>query len=170
MFKFLRKQESGRSMIEMVGVLAVAGLLTAGAFVLVKSGMASQKRNRAADEISTLAQGVRSFAAAHLATTGYFGFLPWISNSGVPTKTVGGESDYMTPYEMARVLLKTEATTPLGDGSYYAISGEGNGFAIWLVGIESEECEAMAVRTYSDGTATCSTISNKKVLKITYSK
>ena len=157
-------RQSGRSMIEMVGVLAVAGLLTAGAFVLVKSGMASQKRNRAADEISTLVQGVSALTAAQ----GGYSVLRWFDDSSVPEKKVA--NDYVTAYDLARMVLKTNGTTPLGDDSYYAVSTARGKLIVWLIGIESEECEAMAVRTYSDGTATCSTISNKKVLKITYSK
>ena len=54
-----KKHESGRSMIEMVGVLAVMGLITAAAFVLITSAMRSQKLSRADDDISALAAGVR---------------------------------------------------------------------------------------------------------------
>lgn len=54
-----KKQESGRSMIEMVGVLAVMGLITAAAFVLITSAMRSQKLSRADDDIAALAAGVR---------------------------------------------------------------------------------------------------------------
>ena len=38
------RQESGRSMIEMVGVLAIMGMLTAGAFVLISLGINRQKQ------------------------------------------------------------------------------------------------------------------------------
>ena len=55
MKKQSKKPESGRSMIEMVGVLAVMGLISAGAFVLLRSGMSSQKRNRIQDEIGNIA-------------------------------------------------------------------------------------------------------------------
>ena len=57
------KYESGRSMVEMVGVLAVMGLITAGAFVLMRSGMASQKRNRAQDEIANIVSAIRTLSA-----------------------------------------------------------------------------------------------------------
>ena len=57
--KVTKKHESGRSMIEMVGVLAVMGLITAAAFVLITSAMRSQKLSRADDDISALAAGIR---------------------------------------------------------------------------------------------------------------
>ena len=57
--KKTKKQESGRSMIEMVGVLAVMGLITAGAFVLISSAMSSQRISRVDDDVSAIVQGVR---------------------------------------------------------------------------------------------------------------
>jgi len=57
--KVNKKHESGRSMIEMVGVLAVMGLITAGAFVLISSAMSSQRISRVDDDVSALVQGVR---------------------------------------------------------------------------------------------------------------
>lgn len=57
--KVNKKHESGRSMIEMVGVLAVMGLITAAAFVLITSAMRSQKISRADDDVAAIAAGVR---------------------------------------------------------------------------------------------------------------
>lgn len=165
----LKMQESGRSMIEMVGVLAIAGLLTAGAFVLVQSGMAAQKRNRAVDEINTLAQTVRSMRGER--DSSFWNILPGYGNSALPEKHTGATStEYYNGNKMAMAILKSNGETPLGAGSYYALTSDGNGFVVWLIDIQSDDCETMALRTYSDGTATCSTISNKKVLKITYTK
>jgi len=63
MKKQIKKQQSGRSMIEMVGVLAVMGLITAGAFVLIGSASSSQKRNRVIDDVMEIASGMRSLYA-----------------------------------------------------------------------------------------------------------
>lgn len=57
--KKTKKTESGRSMIEMVGVLAVMGLITAGAFVLISSAMSSQKTSRVDDDVSAIVAGTR---------------------------------------------------------------------------------------------------------------
>ena len=62
-----KKHESGRSMVEMVGVLAVMGLITAAAFVLIRSGMASQRRNRAIDDVSTIVAGMQNVNVSMLA-------------------------------------------------------------------------------------------------------
>ncbi|MBO7042714.1 MAG: type II secretion system protein [Alphaproteobacteria bacterium] len=54
------RQESGRSMIEMVGVLAIMGMLTATAFALISLGINRQKQARVVDDVVTMVAGVRS--------------------------------------------------------------------------------------------------------------
>ena len=45
------KQESGRSMIEMLGVLAIMGLITVGAIGMIATAMRTQKRSAINDEV-----------------------------------------------------------------------------------------------------------------------
>ena len=155
MKKYFRDHQSGRSMIEMVGVLAVSGLLTAGAFVLIQSGMESQKRSRTADEISSLVQNVRSLTAE----SDSFSKLPAYSSDGANGKN------------LAKALLKAStatAVTPFGGTSYYAItraSGTNAQFIVWVVG--TGDCETMKLRSYSGGSADCDA---NGALKITYSR
>ena len=54
------RQESGRSMIEMVVVLAIMGMLTATAFALISLGISRQKQSRVTDDVVTIVSGVRS--------------------------------------------------------------------------------------------------------------
>ena len=53
------KQESGRSMIEMLGVLAIMGVITVGAIGLISTAMRTQKRSVVNDEIIEIVTGVR---------------------------------------------------------------------------------------------------------------
>ena len=53
------KQESGRSMIEMLGVLAIMGLITVGAIGMVSTAMRTQKRSAVNDEVLQIVTGVR---------------------------------------------------------------------------------------------------------------
>lgn len=52
--------EYGRSMIEMLGVLAIMGILTVGAIAMVSAAMRSQKRNAMQDEVAQIVTGVRT--------------------------------------------------------------------------------------------------------------
>ncbi len=47
-------EQFGRSMIEMIGVLAIIGVLSVGGFAMYSKSIAKHKYNRAADQISTL--------------------------------------------------------------------------------------------------------------------
>ena len=52
--------QSGRSMIEMLGVLAIIGVLTVGGFSLVSKATTENRINNVIDEVSSLSQRVRN--------------------------------------------------------------------------------------------------------------
>ena len=51
--------ESGRSMIEMLGVLSIIGILTVGGYGLVSKMQRNQRMNEVADNLVTLARKAR---------------------------------------------------------------------------------------------------------------
>ena len=53
------KQEYGRSMIEMLGVLAIMGIITVGAIGMISTAMRTQKRSAVNDEVISIVTGVR---------------------------------------------------------------------------------------------------------------
>ena len=53
------KYESGRSMIEMLGVLAIMGIITVGAIGMISTAMRTQKRNTVNEEVLQIVTGVR---------------------------------------------------------------------------------------------------------------
>lgn len=56
---FRNNEQSGRSMIEMLGVLAIMGVITVGAVTMISAAMRGQKRNAVQDEIAQITTGVR---------------------------------------------------------------------------------------------------------------
>ena len=54
------RQQSGRSMIEMLGVLAIMGVITVGAITMISAAMRSQKRTTVQDEVAQIVTGVRT--------------------------------------------------------------------------------------------------------------
>ena len=143
--KLYKKQQSGRSMVEMVGVLAIMGLVTAAAFVLITSGMSSQKINRVADEVDVLVSNARSMTAE----SEYTCSLPLNTEEGLEK----GKS-------LAKAILKTEST-PLG--GQYAITHSTTGktcdkdtkFVIHITKMDSDACETLAARAWNNGTGSC---------------
>ena len=144
--KQTRRHESGRSMVEMVGVLAVMGLITAGAFVLLRSGMASQRRNRVQDEVANIVSTIRTLSA------GSDTFANLASD---------GATDAKGKALLAN--LRVATTTPFGGSTYYTIrysSSSSSRFTVKLMGIEAADCNALKSSAWSDavsGTATCLT-------------
>lgn len=132
-----RRRESGRSMIEMVGVLAVMGLITAGAFVLIRSGMSSQRRNRAVTEVANIAAIIRE---AYAEATN-LDVLPDGADAGT------------TLLEH----LSVTTTTPFGTNTTYSVIRSDNegyndvkaDFAVLMSGLADEDCFALSERTWS---------------------
>lgn len=58
-------QESGRSMIEMLGVLAIMGIITVGAITMIAAAMRSQKRTAVQDEVTQIVTGVRGLLGGY---------------------------------------------------------------------------------------------------------
>lgn len=54
------RQESGRSMIEMLGVLAIMGVITVGAIAMISRAMRTQKLNMVNDEVMQMVTMVRN--------------------------------------------------------------------------------------------------------------
>ena len=99
-----KKQESGRSLVEMVGVLALMGLISVAAFVLIQAGSGSQKRSRATDEIDIIASNVRAMVAQAIDTDKPF--------SSLPRGTECDEDLNTNANNLAKALLKSSTGAP----------------------------------------------------------
>ena len=60
MRKYYQSEQSGRSMVEMLGVLAIIGVLSVGGIAGYSKAMAKFKINQALDQITTLVINIRS--------------------------------------------------------------------------------------------------------------
>lgn len=58
-------QESGRSMIEMLGVLAIMGVITVGAIAMISTAMRTQKLTAVNDEVIQMVTMVRNIHAEY---------------------------------------------------------------------------------------------------------
>ncbi|MCQ2572055.1 MAG: type II secretion system GspH family protein [Alphaproteobacteria bacterium] len=138
-----KKQQSGRSMIEMVGVLAVMGLITAGAFVLISNASASQRRNRVIDDIMNIAAGVRSLYAEH-------DTFPTIASATVLSAlSINSTSPYNSIYTVAKV--------------------SGTTFSVSVPNPNANDCSALEIKNWKDAVSkTCDTTNNK--FTVTFNK
>lgn len=125
MKKQIKKQQSGRSMIEMVGVLAVMGLITAGAFVLIGSTSSSQKRNRVIDDVMEIASGMRSLYAVQ---------------EEFPTKMPAVST-------LMNAINKAE-TGPYSGSAYSIARASATTFTISLTKVPNGDCSALKIKEW----------------------
>ena len=151
MSRIYKGKESGRSMIEIIGVLAMMGLMTVGAFVLIRNGMATQKRNTVIDDVSKIVTGIRTLYAEHddlseLEDKGDDAMAAMeISNSG--------------PYEDTVYSVDLDTTNS-------------SRFVVTIENLPARDCTVLASKTWPEAvsrTSNCTAGGNYKV-SITYDK
>ena len=151
MTKILKNCESGRSMIEIVGVLAVMGLITAGAFVLIRGGSATQKRSRAMDDVAVIAENIRGLYAES------DDFKDLTDNDAKGTVLIDA--------------LYLNTATPFGGKTSYTVvrTDDAQGFIVKLIGLDAKDCSALAAAAWSNsnGPAKCD---NKGVVSVVFGK
>ena len=87
----MKDLQTGRSMLEMLGVLAIVGVLTVGGFSLVSKVNSSNQTNNVVDEISSLAAKVRTVARDYSSSDGTF--MKYICNGKAYPDTLECELD-----------------------------------------------------------------------------
>ncbi len=153
------KQESGRSMIEMMGVLAIMGVITVGAIAAISSAMSMQKHNTVNDEVLQMVTQVRQM------------FTEYDDYSNINNSTIFGAigMSNKNPY-----------------GGTYEISvnpSDTRQFVISITGLSKSDCEyfvtkgwdgsvgyELSGRTQSGATGSCNNANGENVVQITYSE
>lgn len=120
------RQESGRSMIEMLGVLAIMGVITVGAITMISVAMKSQKRSTVNDEVIQIVSGVRQLL-------GEYDDFSNINNS-----TIWGA-------------IGMSQKTPYG-GTYDLASNPANSrqFILSINGLSKSDCEYFVTKAWTD--------------------
>lgn len=115
------KCESGRSLLEVIGVLAIAGLMTVGAFSAYKVMRTNQTRTIANADLTKLVQDTKILFEAR-----------------------GGYDGVSVDYLIKAGALKNNAS-PIGGADWSVVaSADGHSFQINLVDLTSGECEYFA--------------------------
>lgn len=140
MRKFMNSEQSGRSMVEMLGVLAIIGVLSVGGISGYSKAMAKFKLSKAMDQMSMLVANIRTsyasmatYGGLTTATAREYGLASrdmFGPKSGTLVNAFGGS------VEVAAVVNNTIAAT---------------GFAIAYNGLEREACMGLAAADW--GTA-----------------
>ncbi|MBO7645322.1 MAG: hypothetical protein J6S57_03395 [Alphaproteobacteria bacterium] len=121
-------ETSGRSMLEIIGVLVVMTMISAGAVVLVKSGMMTQKRNRTVDEVSAIVENIRGMYPD--------GFQNLTKDPEQGTQLIDA--------------LYLNTVTPFGSGTSYSVVGNGTKdyFFVTINGLDTDDCVVLSAQTW----------------------
>ena len=129
--------QSGRSMIEMLGVLAIIGVLSVGGIAGYSKAMMKYRINKTISLITETSQGVRSF------------FAPQRSYAGVGNKDVQTKAKLMPDYVDCESGF---CYTPFGSDTEYLIyeENEGKNFSVLVWNIPSEACLELATQNWNE--------------------
>ena len=120
------RQESGRSMIEMIGVLAIMAIITAAAFALISTAFSTQKRGRVTDDVVNIVTGVRSLL-------GEYDDFSNIDNSTIfGAIGVSKKNPYGGVYELA-----VNPSNP-------------RQFVVSITGLSKSECDGLVTKAWTD--------------------
>ncbi len=149
------RQESGRSMIEMLGVLAIMGVITVGAIGMISTAMRTQKRTTVNDEVIQMVTQVRTLLG------GYDDF------SNINNETIFGA-------------IGMSNKNPYG-GVYQLVTDAGNPrqFVVSITGLPKSDCEYFLTMAWagsvgntangtSGATGVCNSNAAQNVVSITY--
>lgn len=151
------KYESGRSMIEMLGVLAIMGVITVGAIGMISTAMRTQKRNTVNEEVLQIVTGVRQLLGEYDDFSGINNATIFGAIGISPKNTYGGTYELAVDPSNARQ------------------------FVVSITGLSETDCEYFATKAWSDSvgymnsdgkqsgaTGSCNLGNGKNIVKITY--
>ena len=151
------KYESGRSMIEMLGVLAIMGVITVGAIGMISTAMRTQKRNAVNEEVLQIVTGVRQLL-------GEYDDFSNINNATIfGAIGMSNKNTYGGTYELA------------------VDPSNSRQFIVSITGLSNTDCEYFVTKAWSDSVGyqssdgkqggavgSCNLGNGNNIVKITY--
>ena len=142
--------QNGRSMIEMLGVLAISGVLSVGGIAGYSKAMQKYRTNKTIDMVSQLANGIRTLYAGRNNYDGLSAQVVYKAKiiSGLDIADISSSSEGGEAY-------KITASNPFGGDIYVSTGdpawGEDNkSFVISLSGIPEDACIEILSQDWGD--------------------
>ena len=130
----MRVNEQGRSMIEMLGVLAIVGVLSVGGIAGYSKAMAKFKANKVIDQVTMISTNIRTLYASQRTYNGLNNILAKKTNA-VPAEMYEKQSDSMISNGFGGSVYITTG---------YHLGKEDNAYVITFDSIPQAACVTMA--------------------------
>ena len=148
-----KKLESGRSMIEMLGVLAIIGVLSVGGIAGYSKAMNKFKTNKVADNVSMIVTNIRTLYAQQSTYEGLTNKTA-VQMGVVPDELITDASaGTLTNAFLGGVVIGATPVTGL-DGETAAdggTTGANRGFFVAMNGLTKEACVTLATNDWGSG-------------------
>ena len=126
----INKNEQGRTMLEMLGVVAIMGIITYGAITGINYGMTSYKISQTYNEVQNMIEGVQDLYSWSKTYPDSGKMMDAIKNNDVfPGIATGTGADQYFKGQFGKVNVQ-----PI-DGGY--------NFAVYYFGIKGDDCERL---------------------------
>ena len=135
MKNFYKSEQSGRSMVEMLGVLAIIGVLSVGGIAGYSKAMAKFKLSKAMDQVSMLVANIRTLYSGQRSYSG-------LTNTNAISFGV-------VPSEMAGT--GSTVTNAFGAPVTIAATGSDLQFSVRFTGLGQEACVSLATADWGSG-------------------
>ena len=135
--------ESGRSMIEMLGVLAIIGVLSVGGIAGYSQAMSKFKVSKTTDQVQTMVTNIRTLFAGQRSYDG-------LSKA---------DGDYTTAYTMGILTDETwdktnkKATNPYGGSILLGTPNSNHNFSITYNGLSADTCTRLVMADWGDASS-----------------
>jgi len=141
----MKNNQSGRSMVEMLGVLAIIGVLSAGGLAGYSKAMFKHKLNSTMDQITMLVTNIRTMYG----TQGNYEGLSGTSaiNLGIVPAVMGSTSAGLTNPFKGGVKIQTVEVKETPEHSDTVETG----FSVEYSGLPKEACIALATADFGSG-------------------
>ena len=136
----MKNNQTGRSMVEMLGVLAIIGVLSAGGLAGYSKAMFKHKLNSTMEQITMLVTNIRT----HFGTQKNYAALSETNliNLGVVPAVMGNTSGNLkNPFKGSVTIAKAQARNGV----------DNSGFTVQYSGLPKEACIALATADFGSG-------------------
>ena len=145
------EEQSGRSMIEMLGVLAIIGVLSVGGIAGYSKAMNKFKTNKVADNVAMIVTNIRTLYAQQQNYNGLnnktaveMGVVPDELITATPKK----DDDGLQNAFLGKVVIGAATVTGMDAGTD---SGKERGFFLTMGGLPREACVTLATNDWGSG-------------------
>ena len=142
-----KKLESGRSMIEMLGVLAIIGVLSVGGIAGYSKAMNKFKTNKVADNLAMIVTNIRTLYAQQ---NNYDGLTTATAiNMGVvPDELINSDKTTLKNAFLGPVFIGSATVKGMDNGTD---NGADRGFVVYMGGLTREACVTLATNDWGSG-------------------